>query len=337
MRQYLIISLTALGMLLALPAAAQQVTRDITFPVEGPVTFRDDFGEPRAGHTHIGNDIIGGIGKGQHLLAAVDGVVEYVVFPEAVWGYEIIIRDSEGYTYHYIHINNDTPGTDDDKGGYDNAYAPGIAEGVHVTKGQFVAYMGDSGDAENVSPHLHFEIHLPNGDPVDPYPSLIKAFGPGTFDAAASTMSNPDINTDKELVPYGPGAPCVSGSRVKIKSSTAVYYCGADGKRYVFPSDKIYFSWYPNFTGVTTVTDAAMAAIPLGGNVTYRPGVRMVKVQTDPKTYVVDHGGILRWVESPEIAVAIYGTAWAKKVDDLSDAFFVNYKIGDSVTSSAKH
>ena len=37
--------------------------------------------------------------------------------------------------------------------------------------GQFVAYMGDSGDAEDSVPHLHFEIRRPDDTAIDPYTS----------------------------------------------------------------------------------------------------------------------------------------------------------------------
>ena len=43
--------------------------------------------------------------------------------------------------------------------------------------GQFIAFMGDSGDAEGTQPHLHFEMHMPNGTVIDPYTSLRLAQG----------------------------------------------------------------------------------------------------------------------------------------------------------------
>jgi hypothetical protein len=323
----------AFNVFLPIPAAQADEIRDIAFPVDGAVTFYDDFGEPRAGHPHEGIDILGQ--KMMPLLSAVDGKVVYVVFPEATWGYEIVIRDSERYTYHYIHINNDTPGTDDGLGGYDNAYAPGIQEGATVTRGQLVAWMGDSGNAENVGAHLHFEIHKPDGSLINPYQSLLAAYEQGSFDPATAKAASPDINADRGLQ-LATGTFCVSGNRIKTATSKAVYYCGADGKRYVFPNDKTYFSWYTNFLDITTVSDATLAMIPLGGNVTYRPGVKMVKIQTDPKVYAVDHGGVLRWVTSAELAAGMYGSTWASKVDDISDAFFVNYTVGQSITSLPK-
>jgi Peptidase family M23 len=330
-RRLLLITLSVLfasRVLAALPASAQTV-RDIAFPAEGPVTFYDDFGMSRSGgRTHEGNDLLGA--KMRKLFSAVDGYVTYLVYPEADWGYAVVIRDDEGYTYHYLHVNNDTPGTDDGNGGPENAYAPGIYDGARVTRGQHIAWMGDSGNAESVGPHLHFEIRY-NGTPIDPYPSLIAAQQEGGFDPAAATAASPDFNADRNIqTGVNPG--CVSGSRVKSSASKAVYYCGGDGKRYVFPNDKTYYTWFANFSGVTTLTDAQLAALPLGGNVTYRPGVKMVKIQSDPKVYAVDRGGTLRWVQTPEIAAAMYGADWAKKVEDVSDAFFINYKVGEPIT-----
>lgn len=136
------------------------------------------------------------------------------------------------------------------------------------------------------------------------------------------------------------GAPRVTnaaspGSLIRGASVNSVYYLGDDGKRYVFPNEKIFKSWYQNFDAVTTIPDAQLHAIPLGGNVTYKPGTRLIKITTDPKTYAVDKGGLLRWITSEEVAVALYGQDWAGKVDDVPDAFFVNYKIGSPVFSTS--
>src|SRR5262249_51428540 len=74
----------------------------------------------------------------------------------------------------YIHINNDTPGTDDGLGSEEYAFAPGLQTGDHVTAGQHIAYVGDSGNAENVGPHCHFELYGPDGW-INPTPSLLLA------------------------------------------------------------------------------------------------------------------------------------------------------------------
>ncbi|MGH8911797.1 MAG: S-layer homology domain-containing protein, partial [Acidimicrobiia bacterium] len=73
-----------------------------------------------------------------------------------------------------IHLNNDSPGTDD---GLAWGIAPGIERGVAVTAGQLIGWVGDSGNAEWSGSHLHFEIRV-EGAAVNSYPSLLVASPP---------------------------------------------------------------------------------------------------------------------------------------------------------------
>ena len=130
-----------------------------------------------------------------------------------------------------------------------------------------------------------------------------------------------------------PAQAASDGDLVKA-SGPAVYYLSA-GKRYVFPNEKIYFSWYRDFDGVRTVSDAELASYIIGGNVTYKPGVRLVKLQSDPKVYAVAAGGRLRWIAAEDAAKTLYGSNWSKAVDDVSDALFVDYRDGDAIASGA--
>lgn len=124
-----------------------------------------------------------------------------------------------------------------------------------------------------------------------------------------------------------------AGSLIKA-SGPAVYFLSNDGKRYVFPNAATYFTWYNDFSGVATVSDAQLASYQIGGNVTYRPGVRLVKIISDPKVYAVDNQGTLRGITSEAVAAELYGSDWNTKVDDIPDAFFVNYKQGDPIEYS---
>ncbi|MBI4457398.1 hypothetical protein HY633_00350 [Candidatus Uhrbacteria bacterium] len=137
------------------------------------------------------------------------------------------------------------------------------------------------------------------------------------------------------LAPLTAKAAPAAGTLVKSPTlSAAVYYVGGDGKRYVFPNEKTYKTWYADFSQVVTITPAELTALGIGGNVTYKPGAKMVKITTDPKVYAVGKGGALRWVTSEAVAVALYGSAWNTKIDDVPDAFFTNYKTGTDITSS---
>lgn len=196
----MLISLAVL-FFIGVPASAQEtliaevpLQREIVFPVIGEVTFTDDFGEPRSGRrSHEGVDMLGE--KMQPLIAAVSGVLQYVPYPQPAWGFMISIKDADGYEYNYVHINNDTPGTDDGLADGRFAYAPGIVQGERVRKGQLVGWMGDSGNAEGSSPHLHFEMRSPDGVALSPYTSLLQA--PHRAKPAVARR------TSNELLPYG--------------------------------------------------------------------------------------------------------------------------------------
>lgn len=121
---------------------------------------------------------------------------------------------------------------------------------------------------------------------------------------------------------------------VKTLSDTAVYYYASNGKRYVFPNEKVYFTWYPDFSQVRIIPLDQMALVPIGGNITYRPASKLVKFQTDPKVYLPTKGGVIRWIKTEDIAKTWFGSDWNKSVDDISEAFYVNYTFGDPIESA---
>jgi nitrous oxidase accessory protein NosD len=119
----------------------------------------------------------------------------------------------------------------------------------------------------------------------------------------------------------------LAGQLVKAPGSSAVYYVHRDGTRRVFPDAQTYASWFPDFRGVKTVGAAELAARPLSGVVTYRPGARLVKIATDPRVYAVTRAGALRWVTTESAARQLFGADWTKLVSDVPDAYFVNYRL----------
>lgn len=128
-----------------------------------------------------------------------------------------------------------------------------------------------------------------------------------------------------------------SGDLIRGETLPAVYYYGEDGLRYVFPNDKTYFTWYKNFNDVKWISDKDLATIQIGGNVTYKPGVKMLKINSDPKVYAVSSGGTLRPVASEAVATALYGNDWNKKIDDVPDGFFPNYNMGGKIEFASQY
>lgn len=143
----------------------------------------------------------------------------------------------------------------------------------------------------------------------------------GTFGLTKPALAEATVSLDE----------LEAGDLIRGESLAAVYYFGKDGFRYVFPNDKTYFTWYSNFDDVKWLKDNDLGKIQIGGNVTYKPGIKMVKINSDPKTYAVGQNGTLHWVTSEEVAIALYGSSWNTMIDDVPDAFFSNYNVGGEI------
>jgi putative cell wall-binding protein len=173
----------------------------ITYPADPATTsFTDSYDAPRSGgRVHKAADVMGR--KLTPLYAAANGTVCHltgVAEPMPSWGYSLTIcEDGRDRRHRYIHLNNDNPGTDDGHGGPEWAFAPGIRRGATVRAGQWVGYMGDSGNAEDTAPHLHYEIlddtvTDPYGDHrIDPTPSLRAARAAGRAVTGAPVQPPP--------------------------------------------------------------------------------------------------------------------------------------------------
>jgi murein DD-endopeptidase MepM/ murein hydrolase activator NlpD len=154
------------------PASATQFVIK-AFPHETAIVrFSDTWGASRSGgRSHTGTDIMSP--KGTWVVAVDDGIVERLDW-NRLSGWNIMIRHADGWTSHYLHLNNDTPGTDDGEGGEETAFVEGLDVGSFVKAGDVVGFVGDSGNAEHTGSHTHFELHI-DGKKVDPYPFLEEA------------------------------------------------------------------------------------------------------------------------------------------------------------------
>jgi peptidase M23-like protein len=152
----------------------QPKSPSIVFPVVGPVKYYDDFGEPRAGGRHEGNDILAP--KRALAVAAEAGKVKFWK-TSASAGCMLYLYGKSGATYLYIHLNNDLTSGNDNRGKCiaGTAYAKGLRSGDTVQAGEPIAFVGDSGDANGLHAHLHFEVHPNGGKAVTPFPYLKRA------------------------------------------------------------------------------------------------------------------------------------------------------------------
>jgi hypothetical protein len=164
----------ALTLLTLVGGAGAAVPQKIVFPVLGSTTYTDDFGDPRAGGVHQGIDIVAT--KRSLALAAEAGKVEFWTHSASA-GCMLYLHGASGTDYYYIHLNNDLTPKNDNRGkcAAGTAYAKGLKDGAKVAAGQPVGYVGDSGDANGIHAHLHFELHPGRNAATDPYPWLQRA------------------------------------------------------------------------------------------------------------------------------------------------------------------
>jgi hypothetical protein len=121
------------------------------------------------------------------------------------------------------------------------------------------------------------------------------------------------------------------GDLIKVNGLSSVYYLGANSKKYVFPNATTYFSWYKDFSGVITIPQSEMDSYGLPvGNITMRPGTKLVKSPSVNTVYAVEPGGVLRAIPTEADAINLWGANWAKNVVDIPDSFITNYNVHGS-------
>jgi len=189
------------------PAEAADQDLPLIFPVVGEVRYSDTWGACRGSgcsRSHEGNDLMSP--KMTPVVAVADGYIKMVNWssnpndmnPERCC--TIALKHDDDWESWYIHLNNDTPGTDN---GTQWGIADGIVPGVRVVAGQLIGWVGDSGNAENTGSHLHYEYHKPDGTPINPNPYL----------NAATVIATPLVPTwSVDFDSFGPLTPGPGGT-----------------------------------------------------------------------------------------------------------------------------
>ncbi len=143
----------------------------------------DTFGAPRpGGRTHQGIDIFADRGTPIHAVASGTIVKG---FQNDLGGVVVRIQGDDGRFYYYAHLK---------EGSVD-----GLHVGQHVSVGDVIGQVGNTGDASTTSPHLHFQVEE-NGHWLDPYnflsplpdPDTLTAADTGTGTGTGSTVDNTD-------------------------------------------------------------------------------------------------------------------------------------------------
>lgn len=139
----------------------------LQIPVAGvsAAALTDTFTQARAGgiRAHDAIDIMAP--RGRAVLAAADGRIEKI-FWSRDGGRTLYQRLGDGrHMLYYAHLDR---------------YAPDIAEGQAIRRGQPIATVGSTGNADPAAPHLHFAVQSMQpgeawygGRAINPYPLLV--------------------------------------------------------------------------------------------------------------------------------------------------------------------
>jgi len=126
------------------------------FPVAGLADYRDDWWEARFGppfHLHQGTDIFAA--RGTPVRAPFNGVLRFE--DSGLGGKGAFLTEADGTYYYMAHLDS---------------FAKQFSTGSVVKQGEVIGYVGDSGNAQGGSPHVHFEVHPRGGAAVNPKPLL---------------------------------------------------------------------------------------------------------------------------------------------------------------------
>ena len=140
---------------------------DLLVPVGGMTRGElppSSFAEARGQRRHDAYDILAP--RGTPVLAATDGELAKLHVSDAGGNMVYTYDASKRFVLFYAHLDR---------------YHPGLAEGMALSRGDTIGYVGTTGNAPPGTPHLHFAILLMDedrrwwkGTPIDPQPLLAR-------------------------------------------------------------------------------------------------------------------------------------------------------------------
>lgn len=217
----------------------------IVFPLIGKSAYDHSFNKDYGGYRHTGIDIRAP--KFTPIVAPFDGVIG--LKEDSFW-----IYGDNGWITLGTHLNDDSMQAHDHAGGRDLMFAPYLRPYQHVSAGQFLGYVGMSGNA--TGPHLHFELYRPGKGRtmsriVDPFRSLKKA---EVLSEPKPIFAKRDSSDPSATLLYG----CIRGFDKKSKSLALLLVQRQN------PDGRVYVSIFPHWVSIhVTSTDIA----DLGGSI----------------------------------------------------------------------
>ncbi len=206
-------------------------------PLGIPMELSGNFGQLRSDHFHMGLDIRTNQKENYPVYAAAEGYISRIKVERLGYGRAIYIAHPNGYTTLYAHLNDfyDTLNNyikdkqyKEEKWEQDFELKPNQ---FPITKGQFIAYSGNTGGSRGA--HLHFEIRDRNGNIQNPLlfglpladkaaPIIHHLF---VYDRNYSTYHNPPVQVD---ITGGKGLYTTKDSLLEVNSDKISFGISAE-------------------------------------------------------------------------------------------------------------
>ncbi|MDD2656574.1 MAG: hypothetical protein PHQ18_03340 [Patescibacteria group bacterium] len=165
-----------------------------------------------------------------------------------------------------------------------------------------------------------------------------------TFSVVAMTLAwSLGLSMVAPLVANAEGeCPAVeAGDLVKVAGKATVYVISSDLKRQVIPDEKVFYTWYKDFSSVKIIAETCLSQFPLTPYyLTFRPGSMLVKSAEAASVYAVLPGGELAHIANEQVAAALYGANWYKSavLAVVPDTKLASYPDnGKKVSSATPH
>ena len=152
--------------------------------------LEDTWGRARdAGRTHEGVDIFAS--RGMYIVSPTDAVVVSVGYG-SIGGNYVYTVNAGGERFYYAHLDT---------------VAPGLLRGDVLVSGDLIGYVGNTGNADQAQPHLHFCVYDGQGIASNPFSRISKEFTSVEKISFYQRISNSsfvsELLPDDELLKYG--------------------------------------------------------------------------------------------------------------------------------------
>lgn len=246
------------------------------------------------------------------------------------YGEDCVDISAPGEGIFGLNYQNSTEGFDL----YYDGYWSGTSMAAPIVSGAAALLLAHYPDLvpEEVSSILKLSV-----DPMDTVDFFKGKVGAGRINVARAIEYGAQFSSPEEIETFDEVEAAV---QISSPSFSTVYHVEDDSKRRAYINDTTYFTWHDSFDVVTEVEDSYLPTLSLSGLMLPKPGIVLVKIQSDPTVYALEENPddafspLLRAISSEEIAIEMYGEMWADFVIDVEPTFFSNFTDGFEITSA---